>query len=409
MLKKNKIFLIIFLFIILFFINITNSYATSYEITLDGRFFNIDFGNQNITDYVFFIDKNTNKYTLAWITREDCYLGLRHENDYYSIICFQNSKPGDTLSAFNCHFDIGSYDNNSSDLVTYIKASGNSAGWPKIYSYNSVFSSVDLKDLEDNLVFPAANRQNGTGSDTSGDGTGDTGEDSGSDEDTSSGWLSRIWDTITNIFSAIGNLASNIASAIGTVLNLVFEPLFDFVGKILNLLSDFVDYLLPGGDKWFVSDLLSFLGSLLKDLFVPEDDFFSDKINSLKDDLNSKIPIDNYIATLEEIENAGSTSTYSDDIPLSVDLNNYNLLDKIKITLNNFIDFSIFSNYKDTWYSWVRVFIYIMLVIYNVNEIIKFLRGFSITNGSGKEPVGTGFYMSDGSRNPNFKGFGKGD
>ena len=166
---------------------------------------------------------------------------------------------------------------------------------------------------------------------------------------------------------------------------------------------------MPGGDKWFVSDLLSFLGGLLKDLFVPEDDFFSDKINSLKDDLNYKIPIDNYIATLEEIENAGSTSTYSDDIPLSVDLNNYNLLDKIKITLNNFIDFSIFSNYKDTWYSWVRVFIYIMLVIYNVNEIIKFLRGFSITNGSGKEPVGTGFYMSDGSINPNFKGFGKGD
>ena len=50
--------------------------------------------------------------------------------------------------------------------------------------------------------------------------------------------------------------------------------------------------------------------------------------------------------------------------------------------MNKFIDFSIFSKFKSTWYSWIRVVVYIGLVIYNINQTVKFLRGFGISEGS---------------------------
>lgn len=117
-------------------------------------------------------------------------------------------------------------------------------------------------------------------------------------------------------------------------------------------------------------------------LFVPEDNYFNDKVDELKISLNEKIPYQQYIEELENLENISNTTRGSGDISLGIDLNNYSVLDKLTINMSNFIDFSIFSQYKSTWYSWIRVVFYIGLVIYNINQTVKFLRGFGIAEGS---------------------------
>lgn len=50
--------------------------------------------------------------------------------------------------------------------------------------------------------------------------------------------------------------------------------------------------------------------------------------------------------------------------------------------MSKFIDFSIFNNFKSTWYSWVRVVTYIGLVIYNINQITKLFNGYGAVEGS---------------------------
>ena len=65
-----------------------------------------------------------------------------------------------------------------------------------------------------------------------------------------------------------------------------------------------------------------------------------------------------------------------------INLSNYKFSDKLSIKMNKFIDFSIFTKYRDVWFVWVRVVVYILLVLYWINETSKFFRGFSISSYS---------------------------
>lgn len=126
--------------------------------------------------------------------------------------------------------------------------------------------------------------------------------------------------------------------------------------------------------------IIDLLGSLLQRLFVPEENYFSSKIDTLKTDLNNKIPYQQYSNTLQSIGQAGGSNQQA--ISSSIDLNNYKLTDRFTLSMSNFIDFSIFSQYRDTWFVWVRVVVYALLFLYNINEITKFLRGFSVAGYS---------------------------
>lgn len=125
--------------------------------------------------------------------------------------------------------------------------------------------------------------------------------------------------------------------------------------------------------------MIELLKSALQWLFVPEQNFFTDKIEEFKTALNEKIPYQQYLESLKEIESITDVTGDTDNITLGIDIKNYSVLDKLTINMTKFIDFSIFSQYKSTWYSWIRVVIYIGLVIYNINQTIKFLRGFGIS------------------------------
>ena len=176
--------------------------------------------------------------------------------------------------------------------------------------------------------------------------------------------------------------------------NFILKDLFTFLGDIISFINpfseDFIlkdffegfsnlsDWLNPSSDNFFVYKLLDLLGDLLKWLLVPSDDYIQGQIDDIKYRISQKIPYEDYIEIFESVENVQG------DGDLSVNLNNYNFGNGLTYNNDKFIDFSWITNYKDTWYSWVRGVIFILLVIYNINQVNKLFRGYNVAEGINK-------------------------
>lgn len=117
-------------------------------------------------------------------------------------------------------------------------------------------------------------------------------------------------------------------------------------------------------------------------LFVPSDDYFSNIKETLLSDLETKLPYKDYVNMFSTILDIGTDGQMED-----ISIKNYKV-GSLNINVPSFIDFSFITKYRSTWYSWVRGFVFIFLIIYHVNQINKFLRGFSITEGSIKNAGG---------------------
>lgn len=115
---------------------------------------------------------------------------------------------------------------------------------------------------------------------------------------------------------------------------------------------------------------------MLKWLFVPADNFFTDNINDIKEKLSQKIPYQDYVTLFETIK---TVSTGED---LSIDLPEYKISSDLTVKQKKFIDFGKVTKYKETWYGWVRGFTFIFMIIYNINQITKFLRGINVADGA---------------------------
>lgn len=191
----------------------------------------------------------------------------------------------------------------------------------------------------------------------------------------------------------MGNLASNIGQAIGNV----FQPLWDFIKNVLDwlnpfsdnfilkklwtFLTDIISYINPWHDNFLGKKIIELLGDLLKWLFIPDDNFFDDNIEEIKGKIAEKIPYQDYIDMFETIEQVNG------DGDLSVSLENYNFGKGLTYSNKKFIDFNWVTKYKDTWYAWCRGVIFILLIIYNINQISKLFRGYNVGDGSGKGSV----------------------
>ena len=269
-----------------------------------------------------------------------------------------------------------------------------------IRRYDS-FCNFDIIDTSTGEVVYKNNLERGTstgdGSDNTGNtiGGGNTTGDGSSDESSDTSWLGNIG----NWFSDLFNKISNIPNAIGEVISTIFSPLFDFLGNLLdwlnpfsenfilvklwNFLTDILSYINPFSDNFLGKKIVSLIGDLLISLFFPGDNYFTDKIDGLKASLNDRIPYQQYLDDLESLKNVNSARS-SEDISTYVSLNNYAISDKLVINMNKFIDFSIFNKYKSTWFVWVRVVVYLLLLLYNINEFTKTLRGVGVINSAGK-------------------------
>ena len=217
---------------------------------------------------------------------------------------------------------------------------------------------------------------------------GNTEDNGGDNKDDNSNWFSNIVNIITNIFNTLGNLANGIAEAIYNI----FKPLWDFITNILdwlnpfsenfillklwNFLATIIDYLNPFSENFFGKKIVSLIGDLLKALFIPSDNYFDNVKETLLSDIQAKIPYQDYINMFKTILDVGADGQLSD-----ISINNYKVGD-LSISVSNFIDFSYITKYRQTWYAWVRGFVFIFLIIFHINQINKFLRGFGVTDGA---------------------------
>ena len=113
----------------------------------------------------------------------------------------------------------------------------------------------------------------------------------------------------------------------------------------------------------------------MKWLFVPSDGYFDNIVEDIKYKISQKIPYQDYIEMFETVQQVQSGES------IAVGLNNYNFGNGLTYNNDKFIDFSWVTKYKDTWYAWARGIIFILLIIYNINQIMKLFRGYSIGEG----------------------------
>lgn len=124
--------------------------------------------------------------------------------------------------------------------------------------------------------------------------------------------------------------------------------------------------------------IIELLGNLLNFLFVPKSDFFSNQIDDIKYQISQKIPYQDYIDMFETVKQVKEEGN------LSVGLEGYNFSNGITYNNKKFIDFSFITKYKNTWYAWIRGIIFILLIIYNINQIMKLFRGYNVAEGINK-------------------------
>lgn len=262
------------------------------------------------------------------------------------------------------------------------------------YNDGRYSSNLDLCYENGELVFRVSllgGDDNNPGVDPGGGNNVDTGQD---DEDSDTSWLDNLWNWFSDILNAISNLASYLNPFSE---NFILNDLFTFFSNLLAPINPFsedfilkdvisgigslVDYINPFSENFFVYKLIELLGDLLKWLFFPSDDFFSSNIDNLKSMLSKKIPYEDYIHIFGDVENVNGSSSGS------ISLNGYKI-NGSTFNSENFIDLGFITKYKDTWYSWTRGVIYILVIIYNINQVMKLFRGYGLTSGSSKVSSG---------------------
>lgn len=112
----------------------------------------------------------------------------------------------------------------------------------------------------------------------------------------------------------------------------------------------------------------------IKELFLPADNFFDNIVAEIKQNIATKIPYEVYLDVFGSLTDG---SYYDGEKDLNIKLEGYKISDNLTIN-QDFINFDNIIKYKDTWYSWIRGFIFILLIIYNLNEAIKLLRGYNV-------------------------------
>ena len=129
---------------------------------------------------------------------------------------------------------------------------------------------------------------------------------------------------------------------------------------VLNFLGNILSYLNPFSENFILKTLFEWIGNFFTSLwdffirlFVPEDDYFSNKINDMKNKISQKIPYQDYVDMFETVKQVES----GEDI--SINLNGYKI-GNMNFNIPKFINFSWVSKYKNTWYAWVRGFVLVL-------------------------------------------------
>ena len=192
--------------------------------------------------------------------------------------------------------------------------------------------------------------------------------------------LKDVINSLGNLLDYLNPFSENfilkkVLSFLGTLIDYVNPCSENFIVlKLWEFGVNIVSYINPFSDNFLGKKIIELLSDLLKFLFVPSDGYFDNKVNEIKAKISEKIPYQDYIDMFETVKQVES----GEDI--SIDLNGYQVAGN-SFNAKKFIDFSWITKYKTIWYSWCRGIIFILLIIYNINQIMKLFRGYNVGEG----------------------------
>lgn len=136
------------------------------------------------------------------------------------------------------------------------------------------------------------------------------------------------------------------------------------LGDILKVLLKILELL-----KTFIKTLIDALVSAITTLFVPSDTYFTDKFDGYRTTLISKFGDNNF----DFLQQSGANI---EDIYINIFGQHVCI---VKITL--------FNKFKDFAFIVIRAFFYFFLILFNFNQIIKFLRGSIFSDYNSREAI----------------------
>lgn len=154
----------------------------------------------------------------------------------------------------------------------------------------------------------------------------------------------------------------------------------EFLGGLISGIGNFVWSLFEGGINLiiggittivdWVGSFFSFLGNLLKDLFVPEDTYFKNNTNSLNVELKAKLGTEEYTNTLNSLTRVSRSGL--NDIKAN--------LFGLELTI---VPLSLITPIIPTIQNWTRGFMFVFIILWQVNNVYKLIRGTSFINFNG--------------------------
>lgn len=91
---------------------------------------------------------------------------------------------------------------------------------------------------------------------------------------------------------------------------------------------------------------------------------------------------------MEDIQNIQDyANSYNPDSPVDtyVNLPEYRIADGLSVSMPRFVDFSIIGNNRDTWFTWIRIITYPLIIFFNISSALKLFLGYSIIGGNSKD------------------------
>lgn len=147
------------------------------------------------------------------------------------------------------------------------------------------------------------------------------------------------------------------------------------LGKFIWSLFEGAINLIIGGIETIVNwvgSFFKFLGDLLHDLFVPGNDYFESETNKLQTKIESKVGTEEYTNALNSLTKASRVGL--EDIKVN--------LWGITVTL---VPFSMITPYIGTIQNWTRGFMFVFIVLWQINNMYKLVRGTSLISFSGSK------------------------
>lgn len=131
----------------------------------------------------------------------------------------------------------------------------------------------------------------------------------------------------------------------------------------------------PSSNKSLLSTLLDWLKSLITalkqmfiELFVPSEDYFNNWFNRLRQQVAEWLGYSSYSDLLKGLQNIKA-------IPIQLTIVVYGKT----VTI---VDFSVYSAYHDALATFIRGFVYVLILLFYMNNIYRLIRAHSFTHGS---------------------------